>query len=332
MSLIEPRRDRHLTLAHLSRVLDANVPYLKPIAGDPPAWLFVTPSTEQMGLRVRSPDTDRTPPTHLQHVMTRLTHQDGGRAFEVVVTVPALFHAAYPLLCSIADRVQLDRMRPADALVLTLRQFAALLKREEDFPREREIGLFGELLSLAGLIDVIGEDAALAGWRGANREEHDFGLSEHDIEVKTTTSERRTHWVESLTQLVPTQDRSLWLVSHQLTQAGAGAGARLPDLIATVRTLVGAGVHRDDLETGLAVWGWGDDMAERCQNRWTRRAPSAVYSVNENFPRLTPDSLTVAGVALDRLIEVRYRVDLTGLAPVTSPTGGLAGAIGFEEG
>nr|CTQ89720.1 hypothetical protein [Kibdelosporangium sp. MJ126-NF4] len=313
-------------------MLDAGVPYLKPISGDPPAWLFVTPESGHLGVRIHSPNSDETPPTRLRHVMTRLTHQDGGRAFEVVVTVPALFRAAFPLLCAIADRVQLDRMRPADALTLTLRQFAALLKPEEGFPREREVGLFGELLSLAGLIEALGADSALASWRGADREEHDFGLPHDDIEIKTTTGERRTHWVESLTQLAPTRGRSLWVVSHQLTQAGTGTGARLPDLVATVRGLVGVGTSRDDLETGLAASGWTDDVAELCRNAWTRRVLSAAYPVNADFPRLTPDSLAAAGVALDRLAEVRYRVDLTGVSPVASPAATLAAVIGFEEG
>ncbi|PPK71178.1 putative PD-(D/E)XK family protein DUF4420 [Actinokineospora auranticolor] len=249
-----------------------------------------------------------------------------------MVTVPALFQAAYPLLCSIADRVQLDGIRPADALALTLREFAALLRREDAFPREREIGLFGELLSLAGLVCTEGVAAALAAWRGPGREEHDFGLPGHDLEVKTTSGERRTHWVESLTQLVPTRDRPLWLVSHQLTQAGVGTGARLPELIGRVRGLVGAGASRDDLESGLVAWGWDDDLTDRCETGWTRRTSSAVYSVDECFPRLTPDSLASAGVALDRLAEVRYRVDLTGLAPIGRPARSLAAAADFEEG
>lgn len=332
MSLIEPRQDRHLSPENLDRVLAAEVPYLNPIAGDPPVWLFVTPSADHLGLRVHSPNLDHAPPTHLRHVMSRLTHQDSGRALEVVVTMRGLFRAAYPLLCSIADRVQLDGMHPGDALTLTLRQFAALLKREETLPREREIGLFGELLSLAGLIDAIGKDAALSGWRGADREEHDFGLRDDDIEIKTTTGERRTHWVESLTQLVRTQDRPLWLVSHMLTQAGAGAGARLPDLIAMVRGRVGLGPRRDDLEDGIAASGWDDSMADRCTTRWTRRSPSTVYAVDDDFPRLTPEDLSSAGVALDRLAEVRYRVDLTGLKPVDPLRGFMEAVTRFEEG
>ncbi|MBM7775985.1 hypothetical protein JOD54_006189 [Actinokineospora baliensis] len=325
-------QDRHLAPAHLERVLAEGVPYLKPIAGDPLVWLFVTPAEGHLGVRVHSPGADHAPATRLQHVVSRLTHHDVGRCLEVVVTVPALFQAAYPLLCSIADRVQLDQMSPADALALTLREFAALLRREEGFPREREIGLFGELLSLAGLIHGLGAPAALAAWRGPEGEEHDFGLRGDDVEVKTTSSERRTHWIESLPQLVPTGDRPLWLVSHQLTQAGTGAGARLGQLVERVRAMLGPGTGRDDLDAGLAVWGWQEDLGERCDTRWTRRVASAVYAVGEGFPRLTPRSLADAGVALDRLAEVRYRIDLTGLDPAAAPPAVLSAAVDHLEG
>ncbi|OXM49319.1 PD-(D/E)XK motif protein [Amycolatopsis alba] len=326
-----PNPDRHLAPALLNRVLTEGMPYLKPIEGDPLVWLFVTPSEGHLGLRVHSPESDRAPATGLQHVVSRLTHQDVGRCFEVVVTVPRLFQAAYPLLCSVADHVQIDRLWPEDALKLTLREFAMLLRREEVFPKEREIGLFGELLSLAGLVRAEGVSTALASWRGPAREEHDFGLPADDVEIKTTSGERRTHWVESLNQLVPTGSRSLWLVSHQLTQAGARTGLRLGELVERVRDLVGAGAKRDDLEAGLGSWGWSDDMAERCETRWTRRTPSALYAIDDRFPRLVPESLKNAEVALNRLVEVRYRIDLTGLVPVTAPTSTLIATLGSEE-
>jgi hypothetical protein len=321
--------ERHLSPAHLDQVLKAGVPYLKPIDGDPAAWLFATPAEGHLGLRVHSPGTSDAPATGLRHVTSRLTHQDVGRCFEVVVTVPDLFRTAYPLLCSIADHVQLDGMRPADALRRALRAFADLLKNEQGFPREHEIGLFGELLSLAGLIRSEGAAVALAGWRGPAREEHDFGLPNDDLEVKTTSGERRAHWIESLNQLVPTGNRPLWLVSHQLTQAGVGAGWRLGDLIDRVRDAVGTGADRDALESGLADWGWSEDLSDRCETRWTRRVPSAAYTVDARFPTLTPEALERAGIAFDRLLEVRYRVDLTGLTPVFGPI--LSAALGPEE-
>lgn len=323
--------ERHLSAAHLDEVLKAGVPYLKPIEGEPAAWLFVTPAEGHLGLRVHSPGATEAPATGLQHVVSRLTHQEVGRCFDVVVTVAGLFRTAYPLLCSIADHVQCDGMSPSDALRRALRDFANLLKNEQGFPREREIGLFGELLSLKGLIQSEGAAVALAGWRGPSGEEHDFGLPGDDVEVKTTSSERRTHWIESLSQLMPTGDRPLWLVSHQLTQAGAGAGWRLGGLIDQVRGVVGAGANRDVLEAGLADWGWNDDLADRCGTRWTRRVPSAVYPVDARFPTLSPKALEHAGVALDRLVEVRYRVDLTGLAPVSAPIPPLSAVLGPEE-
>jgi hypothetical protein len=44
------------------------------------------------------------------------------------------------------------------------------------------------------------------------------------MEVKTTLSEKRMHIIGSLTQLVPTGSTPLFVLSLQLTGAGAGTG------------------------------------------------------------------------------------------------------------
>ena len=61
-------------------------------------------------------------------------------------------------------------------------------------------------------------------WRGPIGEEHDFGMSAPDVEVKTTLGERREHWISTATQLVPTGDRPLYLLSIQLTSAALDSG------------------------------------------------------------------------------------------------------------
>jgi hypothetical protein len=140
-----------------------------------------------------------------------------------------------------------------------------------------------------------------------------------DVEVKTTAAERRTHWIESLTQLTATGDRPLFLASHQLTEAGPGDGWRLGDLVAAARREAAPAGLRDDLERRLARAGWTDPLTDLCRTRWRRRFPSTAYLVDQGFPRLTPGVLTAGGVDLTRLTDVRYRVDLTG-EPIAAPT------------
>ncbi|MDR6595798.1 PD-(D/E)XK motif protein [Saccharothrix longispora] len=304
--------ERHVSIANFDRVLDSGVPVTLSVTGTPATFVFIEPRAPEIGLRIEVSGHGDAPDINLHNISARIALRDGKRFFEVVVTVRELFHDAYPLLCSVADHVQLGGMTPARALQVTLDRMSSLLQTPDSLSREREIGLFGELLVLGGLIDRLDAAKAIEAWRGSLAEEHDFGLPDLDVEVKTTTSESRTHWIESLTQLVPKVSHPLWLVSHQLTSAGTGPGASLPDLVDTIHARLGSDVHRDHFESALSHTGWREEHRKRLTTRWTRRSTSLGYHVTGSFPRLTPDDLRGRGVVIDRIPTIRYRIDLDG--------------------
>nr|WP_237551584.1 PD-(D/E)XK motif protein [Streptomyces sp. SID8367] len=218
------------------------------------------------------------------------------------------------MLCSIADRIQLRGLSPEQALADTVCSLANLIQSSRSLEIEREVGLFGELIVLLGLARTIGSKEALAAWLGPQREEHDFALRGLNIEVKTTRSERRIHWIESLTQLRPTGPRPLWLASCQITSAGPGAGNRLPDLVRLVRAGARDDEDRAALEERLQHAGWRDRFERTCQGPWMLRTKPAVFAVAGDFPRLTPDE--ICGVSTrDHIVQVRYQIDLTGRSP-----------------
>lgn len=320
--------DRHLSLSGLDDYLGDSVPIILPISGEPASSLFIDPDLKEMGLRVHVGPDQTLPATNLRYVRTRTTRHHGQLCVEVVVTAPALFRDAYPLLCATADRIQLDGLDPAEALTVSLRRLSDLLKQGDGFSRERELGLFGELLVLLGLIDVVGI-GAVDMWRGGSGEEHDFAMPEGNVEVKTTASERRTHWIESLTQLVETPGNRLWLVSHQLTSSVAGKGMTLPDLIQRLRGTVGDGIDRGKVDDGLAGSSWNDAYAEQCTTYWTRRQVTQAYLVADDFPRLTPTALKDARVSRDQVREVKYRIDISDRPPAKELPGALSSALTF---
>ncbi|MFI9449526.1 PD-(D/E)XK motif protein [Amycolatopsis sp. NPDC052450] len=310
---------RHVSAEGFDQLLGGGVPVVLPVPGAPEAFVFIEPRAQELGLRIEISTNDDAPDTGLRNIFARIALRHGKNYFEVVVRTPELFHDAYPVLCSVADRVQLGGMSPAQALHATLDRMSSLLRVPDSLPRDREIGLFGELLVLGGLIERLGASAAVEAWCGSQNEEHDFGLPDLDLEVKTTTSESRTHWIESLTQLVPKVGRPLWLVSHQLTTAGVGAGLGLPDLVDAVSARIGPGYDQDRFADALSQAGWRDDYRERLTARWTRRATSRGYEVTDAFPRLTPEDLRDRGVVMDRITEIHYRIDLDGFASTHEP-------------
>jgi hypothetical protein len=330
VTISNPIDERHVSTEGFDQYLGSRVPVEFRIDGTPESFVFIEPIKPELGLRVAVGVDTEAPETGLSNIIARISTLNGKRFLEVVVTDSALFRDAYPVLCSMADRVQLNGLSPAAALRATLQKMSSLLLAPETMSREREIGLFGELLVLGGLISTLGVSSAVQTWRGGQAEEHDFGLPDLDIEVKTTSGEQRVHWIESLTQLVPTRERPLWLVSHQITSAGAGAGHTLSELIDLIRTAIGAGPARDRFEGAVVDSGWREEDREPLTTRWTRRTASVAYAVVGTFPRLTPDALRDTGLPLDRIPEVRYRIDLDGLTSNRDTPAIIAPTLGFE--
>ena len=320
---------RHASVESFDKYLATGGDAVIPVQGTPHSFIFIHATKPELGLRIEVGPETEAPETGLRNIISRVETRNGTRYFEVVVTTSTLFRDAYPILCSMVDRVQVGGLSPADAMRATLEKMSSLLRLPDMMSREREIGLFGELLVLGGLVQALSTKNAISAWRGGQAEEHDFGLDEFDIEVKTTTGEHRTHWIESLTQLVPTQDRPLWLVSHQITNAGS-AGHTLPELVNAIRTIIGSSAASSQFEAALTESGWSEEYRDRLVNRWTRRADSAAYLVADSFPQLTPDSFRSNTAPFDRILDVQYRVNLDGLASSQDVPGIIATAIAFK--
>jgi len=306
---VNPTAGRHLSVDDFNHYVHTAVPIEHPIPGAPRILLFTDPQRARIGLRGPAVPNETPPAGGLENLTVHAVHHDGQRMIEVAVTDPAIFTDAYPLLCAVADRVQLDGHPLTRALAETVRRFGHLLRREDSLPIEVEAGLFGELLLVAGLAHTTGTAAALEAWGTHPREEHDFGLPGFDVEVKTTTSERRTHWISSLTQLVPTGQRPLWLVSIQITRASTD-GTTLRELVRHVGEFFAATGDPDPFDARLRSAGWHDTA--HAQQRWHLRTRPVGFAVTAGFPRLTPDLLTAAGVDPTHVPDVKYRLDLTG--------------------
>jgi hypothetical protein len=162
-------------------------------------------------------------------------------------------------------------------------------------------------------------------WRGGDeREEHDLGLTDDDVEVKTTISESRYHWISTLDQLRPTVGRRLWLLSIQLTGAGASEAARLPDVVARVD-----GQLPSELRTSF--------QARVGRTRYRRAQPHdsfrllrlrnmpACFLVDGDFPRIDRNILSRGGAPVAGIGEVNYAIRLDGMTPAADPPAALVG-------
>lgn len=311
---------RHLATEIFREHLGARVPIAYPYVGPPPATLVIDGSEPSLTLQVDTDDAVPGGANALKHVRVAERRRDGVRRLSVTVTGVDLMSDGHAMLCAIVDRIQIDGMAPAEAIRETLEQWRSVLAVRGRLSPEAEVGLFGELMMLEAFVHVLGEDA-LDAWRGAQREEHDFGLADIDIEIKTTSTERRAHWISSLTQLRPTPGRPLMLISLQITRGGQ-SGSTLGELVHGLKTRFSA---VDTLMGHLDASEWDDEVADLFVERWILRTTPAVFRVVDGFPAITPEGLETLGV--DKAItEVHYRLDLEGREPDPA-AGALAAAL-----
>jgi hypothetical protein len=312
---------------------EAGVPTAIPIPGEPQLRLRIDPRVGRLTLRAPIAESVQPPRQQLAHVSAALVTEAGSNYLDISTTDRRLVVDGYGMLMSVADPIQLAGADPPAALIETLEVWRSILAERARMSATDEIGLFGELLVLQALVST--GAAAPTAWRGGLGEEHDFGLPDVDAEIKTTTGERRRHWIHGLTQLVKTGSTPLWIVSVQITRAGDGRGHTLPGLIDLVLAAVDQTMH-DLVAKNLGEAGWREDTRDLFDEHWRLRSAPLALPVNDELPRLTPDVLKRADVDTSGLRQVVYEIDLTGKSPAEQlpPTLAviLAGMNGAEHG
>ncbi len=300
--------ERHAAAAVLHEYFDKQIAGVLGVPGAPPVSVGVDPQAERLIVTFSSdgpvPDVGG-----FANLEAHGSSDDTGPTIVLAVHLDENLDEVYAFLCSLIDRVQLDGAPVAAAVEQGLKSLAGILALKPFLSREKQVGLFGELLALLGLIEAFGETDAVASWRGPLTEEHDFGLPQFDLEVKSTLAERREHWISSLTQLVPSLNRDLMLLSIQLTSAAVGQGISLPALVQQLRArLSGDASHR--FAQVLRRLGYRDEDAPLYGSRWAMRSAPTFFDVTPDFPAITPDTLSATLTAPSLVTDVRYRVSL----------------------
>lgn len=327
--MIEPE-SRHVSPQTVDAYVTAGVWASIPIAGNPRVLLTVDGPNETLGIEVEWDGEEPPAIADYVHISTSVRFRKGTNWAILAVHGSRFFAEAYPLLRSVADLVQLESATFADAVRRSLASYHDLLAATGQMPIRDEIGLYGELLVVSHLIDSIGPHDAMKAWRGGDEwEEHDLGLADDDVEVKTTTSDSRHHWISTLDQLQPTVGRKLWLLSIQLTGAGASEAARLPDVVARVE-----GQLPSELQASFR------SRIGRTRYRLAQphdsfrllrlRSTPACFLVDGDFPRIDRDILARGGALVAGLGEVNYAIRLDGMTPAADPPAALLG-FGQED-
>lgn len=240
-----------------------------------------------------------------------------GDWFRLTVDATSMHYEAYVLIESIVDQLE-GGASFRHAVSESLAGFKDLLSGRRRMSDAKEVGLIGELLVLQHVLDKLGEDSAIGAWLGPLAEEHDFGLKESDVEVKTTRSEARIHVIGNESQLQPVTGRPLYLLSVQITLAGTAAeGFTLAALISSIRSKLD--LSRRVFDEALERLGWKDSDADLYRTKYQLRSKPRTYLVDSAFPAITGHRLDDVVPKREFVSGVSYRVDVSHLSFVTPP-------------
>lgn len=278
--------------------------------GTPEAQILVRPSERRLEARILE---DSTEPdvSRFRFIESRRLVEEGRSWNSLSIAWTHTPFEAYLFLCDIVDRVQTKGEPLATAVEVVLQGIGSILRRQSSITREQEIGLFGELLVLNHLLKDLSPGDAIKAWKGPESEEHDFALNDFDLEVKTTTSDERIHWITNARQLEPAENRPLKLASLQLTPKGGSGSCTLAALVDHLLDSL-----RDATPSFLRILeiaGYAIEDADLYPTQWALRDVAACFAVDDEFPKITGDELARLPLGGDRIKALRYQVNITGL-------------------
>lgn len=300
--------DAALTPESLEAYLAAGVSTTHVLSDDPRCHLTIDPDSDVYELLTPAvgPEPDL---VGMQRVGVDTVADADGPLFRLRIDVRGIRHEAYGLVVAIVQAMRggAGFAAATDAALTNLRAILAARRR---LSPDQQLGLIGELLVVRRFLAAGSEDEVFDWWLGPDAEQHDLALPDHDVEIKTTVAERRSHVIHGVGQLQPNPGRALWLLSIQVTRAGGAEGFSLSSLVDDVRDRVSN--KRERLAEHLAGAGWRVDDADLYRDRYILRSHPAAYLVDADFPALTPERLAAVVPHPELVSAVSYRVDVTG--------------------
>jgi hypothetical protein len=299
-----------------------------PISNDATSYFCVLEHPTRIGIRLAW---DGEIPQNLdqfRYIQFEVRTWAGKAWLELTLDATSRLEEAYAVLELIARKLPGPPTRLMATVFDTLSAFAEVFDELDAPAIQSEIGLWGELHILSHIIKTVG-DSAIDCWHGPDNEEHDFALSTLDLEVKTTSSERRLHWFGAPTQLVSSPGRQLVLVSVQLTPASPTSGKSAPEIAEDISKVLSK--SQAHLFFGkLDSIAWYQRLLVTGPHRWQIRSACAVLEVSDDFPGLTPARIAGATTDVLRLASVQQQIDVTNMAvmaPLPKALEGLNGNV-----
>ena len=201
--------------------------------------------------------------------------------------------------------------RMINATEIRLKRWQQLLKHErnKEFPLEKQMGLFSELLCLKDTIaPKVGIKRAIKSWVGPDYDKQDFLLDNSIIEVKSyKTTKGDIINISSKEQLFSEKD-PFYLLTYALTFSEQGD--TVEDIVNSIKQVLTAEFDYDILdifEIKLMDYGFIPEIiVEPLQNFKVDK--TRAFYISDEFPRISPQNI------MKQIISVKYAIDLSDCA------------------
>ncbi|MBC6479605.1 MAG: PD-(D/E)XK motif protein [Hormoscilla sp. GM7CHS1pb] len=214
------------------------------------------------------------------------------------------------LVQDIVDRIApiVDEQNALAAFCTHLRRWQAFLEKHnaEGLSPAAQQGLYGELWFLRQVvIEQLGSRRGVSCWIGPKGAPQDFQFNNCAVEVKTTvTKQNQKLSISNERQLDDTGTGELILL-HLSLDVRQGRSESLPEMVASVRSLVeNDPLARDELETLLFEVGYLDIQVSLYEQIGYTQREINYFKVGGDFPRILEADLR-NGVG-----EVRYTISV----------------------
>lgn len=290
------------------------------VAGSQHAWIGFDAPRSELVVEIEQVGTG-SPKVLPQAIEIRVRPKSPEKSVLVLATRnPDLRRYFYDFVVEVLDLTQKHAKTASIAVDEAWKRWGQLIEQQSVLSREKQVGLIGEVQVLQRLAKRYGWKFALDAWHKEPTAEHDFCLTNVDVEVKTTASEKRIHTIGSLDQLLGSPGRALYLLSIQVTPAPPLAADSF-SLRGLVTTTFDALASNDELtqvfKRRIQSVGWSEHHVSYYESTYVSRSPARLILVDDACPRITSDKLFgMVGELASRITGVMYSIDVTDLGHV----------------
>lgn len=219
-----------------------------------------------------------------------------------------------------------DERNAVAGFITRLRRWQAFLEKHnlEGLSAAAQQGLYGELWFLRQIvIPQLGSRQGVQCWTGPRGTQQDFQFEHCAVEVKTTVAKQHQKLAIASERQLDNTGTGRLILLHLSLDVRQGRGESLPDIVASVRSLVeNDPLAKEELETLLFEVGYLDIHAPRYEQIGYTEREVNYFKVEEDFPRIVETDLR-NGVG-----DVRYTISVAECRRFSSPEFEVISLIG----